>query len=173
MKKRLMRLKKPWRQPLLRSSHWRCSVRKDVFRNFAKFKGKHLCQSLFFNEVADWGLQLYSKRDSGTGVFLWIFAKFLRTPFLNNTSGHLLLSLDHMCFFCISLLFLSFIDSLIHRIITEVDTTLVKLWHFFKTPLLRSNGRISTSVLGAIQIVISYYSTCAMIISEMDIQLSK
>ena len=25
------------------------------------------------------------KRHSGTGVFLWIFAKFLRTPFLQNT----------------------------------------------------------------------------------------
>ena len=24
----------------------------DVLRNFAKFRGKHLCQSLFFNEVA-------------------------------------------------------------------------------------------------------------------------
>ena len=25
---------------------------KGVFRNFAKFTGKHLCQSLFFNKVA-------------------------------------------------------------------------------------------------------------------------
>ena len=30
----------------------RGSVRKCVFRNFAKFTGKHLCQSLFFNKVA-------------------------------------------------------------------------------------------------------------------------
>ena len=30
------------------------------------------------------GLELYLKRDSGTGVN---FAKFLRTPFLQNTSG--------------------------------------------------------------------------------------
>ena len=36
-----------------RSIHRRCSVRKSVFRNFAKFTGKHLCQSLFFNKVAD------------------------------------------------------------------------------------------------------------------------
>ena len=35
-----------------RSSHLRCSVRKGVLRNFAKFIGKHLCQSLFFNKVA-------------------------------------------------------------------------------------------------------------------------
>ena len=32
-----------------RSSHLRCSVRKSALRNFAKFAGKHLCQSLFFN----------------------------------------------------------------------------------------------------------------------------
>ena len=31
----------------VRSSHRRCSVRKGVLRNFAKFTGKHLCQSLF------------------------------------------------------------------------------------------------------------------------------
>ena len=30
----------------------RCSVRKVVLRNFAKFTGKHLWQSLFFNKVA-------------------------------------------------------------------------------------------------------------------------
>ena len=30
-----------------------CSVRKGVLRNFAKFTGKHLCQSLLFNKVAD------------------------------------------------------------------------------------------------------------------------
>ena len=28
---------------------------KGVLRNFAKFTGKHLCQSLFFNKVAGWG----------------------------------------------------------------------------------------------------------------------
>ena len=39
------------------SRHRRCSVRKSVLKNFAKFTEKHLCQSLFFNEVA--GLQLY------------------------------------------------------------------------------------------------------------------
>ena len=35
-----------------RSSHRRCFVSKGVLRNFAKFAGKHLCQSLFFNKVA-------------------------------------------------------------------------------------------------------------------------
>ena len=33
-----------------RSSHQRCSIIKGVLRNFAKFTGKHLCQSFFFNK---------------------------------------------------------------------------------------------------------------------------
>ena len=45
---------------LNRSSHRRFSVKKYVLRNFAKFKEKHLCQSLFFNKVA--GLTLLKKR---------------------------------------------------------------------------------------------------------------
>ena len=36
------------------SSHQRCSIKNGVLRNFTKFTGKHLCQSLFFNK----GLQL-------------------------------------------------------------------------------------------------------------------
>ena len=46
---------------------------RGVLRNFAKFTGKHLCQSLYFNKVA--GLRPVN------------FAKFLRTPFLQNSSG--------------------------------------------------------------------------------------
>ena len=55
---------------LCRSSHRRCSLRKGVLRNFSKFTAKHLCQSLFFNKVA--GLR----------------------PFLQNTSGRLLLTMS-------------------------------------------------------------------------------
>ena len=36
-----------------RSSHRRCSVKKGVLRNSAKFTGKHLYQSFFFNKVVD------------------------------------------------------------------------------------------------------------------------
>ena len=36
-----------------RSSQWRCSLfKKGLHTNFAKFTGKHLCLSLFFNKVA-------------------------------------------------------------------------------------------------------------------------
>ena len=30
-----------------RSSHWRCSIKKDTLKNFAIFTEKHLCWSLF------------------------------------------------------------------------------------------------------------------------------
>ena len=47
--------------------------KKGALRNFAKFTGKHLCQSLLFNKVAD--------------VSPVNFAKFVRTPFSQNSSG--------------------------------------------------------------------------------------
>ena len=54
----------------VRSSHQRCSIKIGVLKNFAKFTGKHLCQSLFFNKVADGRLQLYEKGDSDTCVLV-------------------------------------------------------------------------------------------------------
>ena len=67
--------------PGFRSSQLRCSVRKGALRNFAKFTGKHLCQSLFFNEVAGLRLQISVN-----------FVKFLRIPPSQNTSGWLIQS---------------------------------------------------------------------------------
>ena len=58
----------PLASKMLRLVKWFCTLiwyrsslpkgfcRKGVLRNFAKFTGKHLCQSLFFNKVA--GLRL-------------------------------------------------------------------------------------------------------------------
>ena len=73
----------------VRSSHQRCSIKKGVFRNFTKFTGKHLCQILFFNKVAGRPATLLKKR-LWHRCFLLNFVKFLRTPFLPNTSGRLL-----------------------------------------------------------------------------------
>ena len=45
---------------LCRSSHRWCSIEKGgALKNFAKLTRNHLCQSLFLNKVAGWGLQLY------------------------------------------------------------------------------------------------------------------
>ena len=55
--------------------------KKGVFRNFTRFTGKHLCQSLFFNKVA--GLRpttLVNKRLQNR-YFPVNSVKFLRTPF--------------------------------------------------------------------------------------------
>ena len=61
-------------QPFLyRSSRQSCSMKKCVLRNFTKFTGKHLCQSLFFNKVA--GLRLFSFLQD----CFWFFL-FYRTP---------------------------------------------------------------------------------------------
>ena len=72
---------------IARSSHQRCSVRKDVLRNFPKFTGKHLCQSLFFNKVAGLRPAALLKRRLWHRCFPVSFAKILRTPFLQNASG--------------------------------------------------------------------------------------
>ena len=53
---------------LVRRSHPEVFCGKGVLRNFAKVTGKHLFQSLFFNKVAGFSLQLYLKRDSSTDV---------------------------------------------------------------------------------------------------------
>ena len=66
---------------IYKSSYGRCSVKK-VFLEISQNSQETTCvMSLFFS-----GLQLYLKKDSGTGVFL-------RTTFLQNTSGRLLLNL--------------------------------------------------------------------------------
>ena len=62
---------------LKRSSRLEVFCRKDVLRNFAKFTGKHLCQSLFLNKVA--GLTVLKKRFRHR-CFPVNFAKFLRIP---------------------------------------------------------------------------------------------
>ena len=54
----------------------RCSTKKGSLRNFAKFTGKHMCQSLFLIKLQASDLQLCLKRDSGTGVFLLILRNF-------------------------------------------------------------------------------------------------
>ena len=51
-----------------RSSRPEVFCKKGVRRNFAKFTGKHLCQSFFFKKVAS--ACNFIKKNSGTGVFL-------------------------------------------------------------------------------------------------------
>ena len=55
---------------LYRSSRPEVFCKKGVLENFAKFTGKQLSQSLFFNKVADLRPATVLKRGSGAGVFL-------------------------------------------------------------------------------------------------------
>ena len=58
-----------------RSSHRRCSVKKgvEIFKNSQETP---VPESLFLIKLQVWGLQLYQKRLSVTGVFLWILKIF-------------------------------------------------------------------------------------------------
>ena len=66
--------------------------KKHVVKNFSKFTGKHLCWSFLFNKIAGlrcfWTLLIKILRHR---CFPVNFAKFLRAPFLLNSSGKLLL----------------------------------------------------------------------------------
>ena len=58
--------------------------KKGVLRNFAKFTGKHLCQSLFFHKVAGLRPATSLKKRLWYRCFPVNFAKFLRTPFVTE-----------------------------------------------------------------------------------------
>ena len=64
-----------------RSSRPEVFFRKGVLRNFAKFTGKRLCQSLFFNKVAGLRSATVFKKRLWHMCFPVNFAKFLRTLF--------------------------------------------------------------------------------------------
>ena len=75
-----------------RSSHQRCSIKKGILRNSPKVTSKHLCQILFFNKVAGLRPATLLQKRLWRRCFPVIFVKFLRTYFLHNTSGWLLLT---------------------------------------------------------------------------------
>ena len=58
--------------------------RKGVLRNFAKFTGKHLCQSLFFNKVAG-GACNFIKKETLAQVFSCEFCKIFKNTFSYRT----------------------------------------------------------------------------------------
>ena len=57
----------------------RCSVKKDVLKNFTKFTGKHLCQSLSFNKGAG-----FSLRETLVQVFPCEFWKIFKNSFFTE-----------------------------------------------------------------------------------------
>ena len=60
-------------------------------RNFAEFTRKHLCRNLFFDKVKLCRFAASLKTRLWRRCFLVNFAKFVRTPFLQNTTRRLFL----------------------------------------------------------------------------------
>ena len=70
-----------------RGSRREVFCKNDVLRNFAKFTGKHLCQSLFFNKVT--GLRPeacnFIEKETLTQVFCCKFCKISKNTFSYRT----------------------------------------------------------------------------------------
>ena len=89
-----------------RSSHQRCSVKIGVLKNFAKFIGKHLYKSLFFNKVSRPGSEAVVQRCSVKKGVLGNFTKFTgkhlsQSLYFNKVAGPATLlkkRLWHRCF---------------------------------------------------------------------------
>ena len=56
-------------------------MRKGVFRNFAKFTGKQLCQSIFFNKVAGLRHATLLKKETLAQVFSFEFYEISKNTF--------------------------------------------------------------------------------------------
>ena len=65
-----------WHTEKIRSSRPELFCEKKIVINFLKLTWRHLCRSLFFKKVTDWGLQLYLK-NLRYRCFSVNFAKFL------------------------------------------------------------------------------------------------
>ena len=67
-----------------RSSHLELFCKKCVLRNFAKFTGKHLCQSLFFNKIVGLACNLI-KKETLAQVFSCEFCEVSKNTFPYRT----------------------------------------------------------------------------------------
>ena len=59
--------------------------RKKGVRSFAKFTGKHLCQSLFFNKVVGLRQATLSKKETLAQVFSSEFCEIFKDTFFDRT----------------------------------------------------------------------------------------
>ena len=85
-----------------RSSRPDMFCKKGVLENFAKFYGKHLCQSLFFNKVAALRPATLLKKRFWDRCFPVNFTKFLRTPFFTEQLRWLLFLFQYFLTFAVS-----------------------------------------------------------------------
>ena len=74
-----------------RSSRPQVFCEKGVLRNFTKFTGKHLCQSLFLNKVAACN---FIKKETLAQVFSCEFCEISKTTFFTEYLWWLLLDIN-------------------------------------------------------------------------------
>ena len=67
-----------------RSSRPEVFCKKGVLRNFTKFTGKHLCQSLFFNKVAGQACN-FIKKETLAQAFSCEFCEISKNTFFHRT----------------------------------------------------------------------------------------
>ena len=67
-----------------RHRHRRCFIKDDVPKNFAKFKGKHLCQGLFFNEVAGLEAWNFIKDETLAQMLSFEFCEMFKNTFITE-----------------------------------------------------------------------------------------
>ena len=72
---------------------WRCSVKKTVLKDLAKFTGKRVYRSLYFNKVEGGGLQFYQK-NTPAQVLSCEFCKIFRNTYFEE---HLQMPVSRAC----------------------------------------------------------------------------
>ena len=82
-----------------RSSQQSWSLEKGFFKNFAKFTGTHLCQSLFLNKVGSLSPATLFKKRLWHSCFPLNFAKFLKKLFFIKHLWWLLLNFSQYYIF--------------------------------------------------------------------------
>ena len=86
-------IKKDTLAQMFSSSNRECSKKKVLLKNFVKFTGKHLCQSLFFDKVAGTRAATLLKKETLAPVVSWEFCDIL-----NNFSPEHQLATTSECF---------------------------------------------------------------------------
>ena len=69
-----------------KSSHRRCSIKEGVLKNFWKFTGKHLCQSLIFNKVTGFRSATSFKKETLAEVLSCEFCENFKNNFFYRTT---------------------------------------------------------------------------------------
>ena len=101
----------------IKSSHRRCSIKKSLLRNFAVFTGKHLCQSLFFNNVAD---LFFIKQETLKQAFSHIFCEIFKNTFFTK---HLWTTVSYhiSCYLCICQTYSKRLHLLFYTVLISID----------------------------------------------------